>query len=96
MQGLATRLARRLNRAARRRGKFFADRYHAHVLRTPTADADGEYVRRYVPELAAVGGGAIHEPWRLPEELRRTLDYPAPIVDHRDAIAEYRARLAKT
>jgi REP element-mobilizing transposase RayT len=36
MQGLATRLARRLNRAAHRRGTFFADRYHAHVLRTPT------------------------------------------------------------
>jgi REP element-mobilizing transposase RayT len=36
MQGLATRLARRLNRAARRKGTFFADRYHAHVLRTPT------------------------------------------------------------
>ena len=32
VQGLSVRLARALNRAARRRGKVFADRYHAHVL----------------------------------------------------------------
>jgi deoxyribodipyrimidine photo-lyase len=57
-------------------------------------DPDGDYVRRYVPELASVEGGAIHEPARLPDEIRRALDYPAPIVDHRDAIAAYRARLS--
>ena len=28
-------------------------------------DPDGEYVRRHVPELAQVDGGAVHEPWRL-------------------------------
>src|SRR3954464_10751899 len=32
MQGLATRIARRLNALARRRGSVFVDRYHAHVL----------------------------------------------------------------
>ena len=36
MQGLSIRLARRVNQAMGRRGRFFADRYHAHVLRTPT------------------------------------------------------------
>ncbi len=34
-------------------------------------DPDGGYVRRYVPELAGVPGGAVHEPWRL-----STVDYP--------------------
>ena len=34
MQGLAIRLARALNRAARRRGTVFADRYHSRVLAT--------------------------------------------------------------
>ncbi len=28
-------------------------------------DPDGEYVRRYVPELAGVEGGQAHRPWRL-------------------------------
>jgi REP element-mobilizing transposase RayT len=36
VQGLTIRLAKRINRAAERRGKFFADRYHAHILRSPT------------------------------------------------------------
>src|SRR5262249_36148336 len=34
--GLSVRLAVGLNRVMRRRGRVFADRYHAHVLRTPT------------------------------------------------------------
>lgn len=35
IQGLATRLARALNRFAARAGKVFADRYHARILKTP-------------------------------------------------------------
>jgi hypothetical protein len=36
MQGLAIRMARGLNQLMQRRGRVFADRYHAHVLRTPS------------------------------------------------------------
>jgi hypothetical protein len=36
MQGLAIRMARRLNRYIGRRGRVFAERYHARILRTPT------------------------------------------------------------
>ena len=35
MQGLEVRMARRLNRFFKRRGAFFADRYHSRVLRSP-------------------------------------------------------------
>jgi hypothetical protein len=35
MRGLATRLAKRLNKHLRRRGRVFADRYHARALTTP-------------------------------------------------------------
>jgi len=35
MQGLATRLAKRLNRRLDHRGSVFADRYHARALTTP-------------------------------------------------------------
>jgi len=35
IQGLAISLARRLNKRLGRRGAVFADRYHAHILRTP-------------------------------------------------------------
>jgi deoxyribodipyrimidine photo-lyase len=45
-------------------------------------DPDGDYVRRYVPELAALEGPGVHEPWNAPTEA--THDYPEPIVE-RDA-----------
>lgn len=35
MQGLAVRLARRLNRVLRRRGTFWADRFYSRALQTP-------------------------------------------------------------
>jgi REP element-mobilizing transposase RayT len=35
MQGLASGLARRVNRTLRRRGSLFGDRYHAHTLASP-------------------------------------------------------------
>ena len=44
-------------------------------------DPDGDYVRRYVPELAGVEGARVHEPWRLPDEERARLDYPPPLVN---------------
>jgi deoxyribodipyrimidine photo-lyase len=43
-------------------------------------DSDGSYVRRLVPELAAIKGRAIHEPWKLDPEERARLNYPEPIV----------------
>jgi deoxyribodipyrimidine photo-lyase len=43
-------------------------------------DPDGDYVRRYVPELRGVEGKRVHEPWRLPDGPPE--GYPGPIVDH--------------
>ncbi|HTR75786.1 MAG TPA: deoxyribodipyrimidine photo-lyase [Solirubrobacterales bacterium] len=53
-------------------------------------DPDGIYVRRWVPELASVRGKAIFRPWLM--EGFEALDYPEPIVDHDEAVAEFRAR----
>ena len=36
LQALTIRMAKRLNRVMGRRGTVFADRYHAHMLRTPS------------------------------------------------------------
>jgi deoxyribodipyrimidine photo-lyase len=53
-------------------------------------DPDGEYVRRFVPELRGVPARRIHEPWGMTGEEQRGAgcrvgrDYPAPPVDHRE------------
>lgn len=47
-------------------------------------DPSGEYIRRFVPELAGLEGGedgAIHDPSELPELARGRIEYPEPIVD---------------
>ena len=63
-------------------------------------DPEGDYVRRYVPELRGVAGGAVHQPRKLPADdlfsASPAPDYPAPIVDHRvereEALARYQRR----
>jgi deoxyribodipyrimidine photo-lyase len=54
-------------------------------------DPSGDYVRRYVPELAEVAGPAVHRPWDLDPVRRAELDYPERIVDHDDVVAQSRA-----
>lgn len=60
------------------------------VLQGKRYDPDGTYVRRWVPELAGVGGAAVHEPWRLPEDERARLRYPAPLLDLGEGLARFR------
>jgi deoxyribodipyrimidine photo-lyase len=54
-------------------------------------DPDGDYVRRWVPELARVPAGWLHTPWLMPPEVaeaagfRIGVDYPLPIVAHEAA-----------
>ncbi|MGF0224682.1 cryptochrome/photolyase family protein [Dietzia natronolimnaea] len=43
-------------------------------------DPDGDYVRRWIPELAHLAGAAAHEPWR--SENGYDHGYPQRIVDH--------------
>jgi deoxyribodipyrimidine photo-lyase len=63
-------------------------------------DPDGEYVRRWVPELRPVPNAHLAEPWRMPAGLALECgcvigrDYPWPIVDHADARREALARYA--
>jgi deoxyribodipyrimidine photo-lyase len=50
-------------------------------------DPQGAYVRRYVEELADVDDAHVHAPWEAEGSLLggAAEDYPAPLVDHREA-----------
>lgn len=70
------------------------------VTQSEKFDPDGKFIRRYVPELAAVSNKYIHAPWlmgRLEQESLGVVmgrDYPAPIVDHAQAREQTLARYA--
>jgi len=57
-------------------------------------DADGDYVRRHVPELREVPDRYLAEPWEMPREVQEEAgcvigsDYPKPMVDHKAARQE--------
>ncbi|MGP1275553.1 MAG: cryptochrome/photolyase family protein [Caulobacterales bacterium] len=51
-------------------------------------DASGDYVRHWVPEIAALPDKHLHAPWAAPSDVRAKAgivlgrDYPHPVVDH--------------
>ena len=63
------------------------------ILQGKRFDPDGDYVRRWVPELAGLATARIHAPWEMSDAeqtaagCRIGVDYPGPIVDHGEARA---------
>jgi len=49
------------------------------VLQGEKFDADGAYVRAWVPEVAGLPAKLLHQPWAAPNPPR---GYPAPIIEH--------------
>ncbi len=50
-------------------------------------DPDGNYIRKWIPELAMVPTEYIHEPWKMPIKVQKSTsclidkNYPGPILD---------------
>jgi deoxyribodipyrimidine photo-lyase len=59
------------------------------VLQGEKFDPEGNYLRRWVPELAGLPASVMHQPWSAtPIELKSAnvelgVSYPEPIVDHK-------------
>ena len=71
------------------------------VLQGEKFDADGAYVRRWVPELAKMPDKWLHKPWQAPDivlaqaGVRLDKTYPRPVVDHAKGRAQALAALAE-
>jgi len=50
------------------------------ILQGYKFDPEGNYVRKYIPELAHLPGPEVHEPWLLVDGLVN--GYPEPMLDH--------------
>lgn len=63
------------------------------VTQSEKFDPEGNFIRRYLPELAAVPDRFIHAPWKMNAAQRSACgvvigrDYPPPLVDHAQARA---------
>lgn len=61
------------------------------VTQSERFDPQGAFIKRYVPELAAIEAREIHAPWQISpieQQIYGVIigrDYPAPIVDHEAA-----------
>jgi deoxyribodipyrimidine photo-lyase len=70
------------------------------LLQSEKFDHDGEYIRKWVPELKGVQGMAIHDPYdrKAGEEARRN-GYPERIVVHKESrercLARYKEGLGR-
>ena len=68
------------------------------VTQSEKFDAEGRFIRSYVPELSCVATTFIHAPWKMNAAEQAACgvkigrDYPAPVVDHAAARARTLAR----
>lgn len=61
------------------------------IIQGEKFDSSGEYVRKWVPEIALLPNKFIHQPWEAPEDVLEScgvklgVSYPFPIVEHGEA-----------
>ena len=72
------------------------------VLQSAKFDPDGDYLRRWLPELARLQNADLHAPWQAGDlslaaaGVRLGLDYPSRLLDHSVARAAALARLKRS
>ncbi len=75
-------------------------RIFSPVRQSETFDAEGNFIVKYLPQLAGLASKYRHAPWLAPEAVLSTAgvrlgdNYPHPVVDHATARARTLARYA--
>jgi deoxyribodipyrimidine photo-lyase len=73
-------------------------RIYSPIKQVLDQDPNGQFIRRYLPELANVPSEYLAEPHKMPVELQKDIGciigthYPEPIVDHTTAFKLARER----
>lgn len=66
-----------------------AVRIYSPIKQGVDQDPEGVFTRRWVPELAHLDDSVLQTPWLCEDDL----DYPTPIIEHKPAAAEAKARI---
>lgn len=80
---------------------YLYSRVYSPVSFGKKTDKDGEYIRKYVPELSNYPKGLIYEPWKATVAEQRAYkcvigkDYPQRIVIHEDVLKKNMAKMAE-
>jgi deoxyribodipyrimidine photo-lyase len=76
-------------------------RMYSPLKQSLDQDPDGDFIRRWVPELKAVSTVFIHEPWKMNAEAEKAAGcevgkhYPRPVVDHKEAVRQAREKFSE-
>jgi deoxyribodipyrimidine photo-lyase len=76
-------------------------RIYNPVKQSLDQDPDGVFIRRWLPELAALPNAALHTPWKLDAAALASVGvvigatYPVRVVDHVEAMRAARLRLGE-
>jgi putative transposase len=106
MQGLSVSIARRVNRLLGRRGRFWADRFHARALENPRsvrsalvyvlANFRKHATRRYPAGIDRFSSAPLFDGWRLTLRERTAVDQiAAQVFDSGPVVAHARTWLAR-
>ena len=74
-------------------------RIYSPIKQVADHDPNGDFIKRWIPELESVPAEFIAEPHTMPELLQRQVGcvigthYPAPLVGHRAAVAAAKKRV---
>lgn len=76
-------------------------RIYNPIKQSHDQDAQGAFIRRWVPELRQVSDAWVHEPWKMDMAHQKNSgcvlerDYPLPVVEHFAAVKQARARIVE-
>ena len=61
------------------------------VIQSKKFDPNGQYIRKYIPEISQLSNQYLFEPWKAPQEVLKAaniklgINYPVPIVDLKES-----------
>lgn len=74
-------------------------RIYSPTKQAQDQDPQGEFIRRFIPELAGCPTAFVHEPWLMSRDDQKRFgcwlgkDYPKPLVDHQAAAKSAQQRI---